>query len=179
MHDDTEPLDPVLREAITNLRDTPPASDLWATIAPRLSMRRPKGSILLRWPAALAAGVAIALVSAGGTHYLMRVQPTTRAAVTSTTTPVTTVAYSAADSTLESAIRQLEGSLRSTMAQLDAPTRQGISRSLDVLDRAIAEAAARRASAPDDLRAENYLTNTLRKKLGVLRTVSTLTARQS
>ena len=179
---DHEPLNARLAEAISSLRDRAPAADLWPAIAPRLTMRRPKGTLLLRWPTALAAGIAIAVASAGGTMVLLHRNGGTdvTGTVASRPSPVTTsVAFTAADSTLERAIGDLETSVRATMAQLDQPARAGIASSLAVLDQAIADAAARRATSPDDPRAESYLTATLRKKLDVLRTVSTLTARRS
>lgn len=175
---DDEPLDPILAEAVDSLRDRQPARDLWPEIAPRLSPRRPKGSVLLRWPTALAAGIAIAVLSAGGTTMLLRRHATVPAGAAAATS-VVPVAWSSADSTLERAITDLERSLRATMGQLDEPARAGINRSLAVLDQAIADAAARRAATPDDPRAGRYLTSTLRKKLDVLRTVSTLTAHRS
>lgn len=177
---DHDPLDPILAEALAALRDRPPASDLWPAIAPRLTMRRPKGALLLRWPAALAAGIAIAVLSAAGTMLMLRsdgvVPPT---ALGTTTTAASTVAYTAADSTLTRAIGDLEAALHASMAKMDTASRAGIDRSLATLDRAIADAAARRSSTPDDPRAGQYLTATLRKKLEVLRTVSNLTARRS
>ncbi len=180
MRNESEPLDPRLAEAISALRDRAPTADLWPGIAPRLTRRRPRGSVLLRWPTALAAGVTIALVSAGGTLLLLRdrsvaVPP----AATRNTPALLPTAYTAADSTLGSAIRDLEGALRASLPALDSTTRLGIERSLATLDNAIADAARRRAATPDDPHAERYLTSTLRRKLDVLRTVSTLTARRS
>jgi len=176
MPNELEPLDPMLTEAISELRDRAPANDLWPGITPRLMARRPKGSLLLRWPTAMAAGIAIALFSAAGTLLVMRrdgaVSPSEPAAFTS-------VAFTAADSTIELAIRDLERSVRATMTQLDDPTRLGIVRGLTALDNAIATAAAQRLATPGDSRAEHDLTSSLRTKLDVLRSVSALTARQS
>ena len=179
MANELEPLDPLLTEAISELRDCAPSTDLWPAIAPRLKLRRPKGAILLRWPAALAAGITIAICSAGGTVLFQRSHQPAGAGAVGSPAPLATVAYSSADSTLAGAINDLERSLRATMAQLDGPARAGIAQSFTALDRAIRDAAQRVADAPDDPRAGRYLTATLRKKLNVLRTVSTLTARRS
>lgn len=179
MHVDDDPLDPRLAAAIEELRDRAPAIDLWPAIAPRLNARRPRGSILLRWPTALAAGITIALVSAGSTMIVLRRTGAVAPVSSIAPTAITRVAFTPADSTLERAIHDLELSVRTTMTQLDEPARTGIARALAVLDQAIADAAARRVASPDDPRAETYLTATLRKKLKVLRTVSTLTARRS
>lgn len=176
MPNEPGPLDPRLAEAISALRNRAPATDLWPEIAPRLRLRRPKGSLLLGWPTALAAGIAIAFISAAGTLLVVRRDATVR-----TMEPVAliSVAYTASDSTLEFAIRDLERSVRATMAQLDEPARLGIARGLTALDNAIANAAAQRLTTPDDPRAEHDLTSSLRRKLGMLRSVSALTTRQT
>ena len=179
MPTDHEPLDLRLAEAIRDLRDQAPTTDLWPGIAPRLTPKQPRGALLLRWPVALAAGITIALVSAAGTMAVLRRSSPVAPIGTAAPTAMTRVAFTPADSTLERAIHDLELSVRATMAQLDEPARTGIARSLTVLDQAITDAAARRLASPDDPRAETYLTATLRKKLKVLRSVSTLTARRS
>lgn len=176
MANDPEPLDPRLATAINELRDRPPENDLWPAIAPRLMTRRPKGTLLLRWPTALAAGIAIALLSAAGTMLMIRREGTVRATEPA---PITSVAFTAADSSLERAILELERSVRASMTQLDDPARIGIVRGLAALDNAIATAAAQCMAAPGDTQAEHDLTSSLRKKLSVLRSVSALTARRS
>ena len=176
MANDSEPLTPQLATAITELRDRAPEHDLWPAIAPRLVTRRPKGTLLLRWPAALAAGIAIALLSAAGTMLVIRREGAVRAAEPVT---ITSVGFTAADSSLERTILELERVVRASMAQLDVPARVGIARGLAALDDAIATAAAQCLATPGDPRAEHDLNSSLRKKLSVLRSVSALTARQS
>lgn len=172
--------DPALDAAIRSLRDAPPAADLWPEIAPRLAPRRARGTILLRWPTALAAGLTIAVVTAGGTALWLRRAPSAVPVAAGAGGPRLSEAhYSAADSTLASAIGDLEHQVRATAAQLDAPTRDGILRSLSTLDQAIADANARLRQAPNDPVASRYLTTTLRRKLDALRTVSELTAHRS
>ncbi len=176
MANELEPLDPQLAAAIAQLRDRAPEHDLWPAIAPRLVTRRPKGTLLLRWPTALAAGIAIALLSAAGTMLMIRREGAIRPSEPAT---ITSVAFTAADSSLEQAILGLERSVRASMTQLDAPARVGIARGLAALDNAIATAAAQCLATPGDPQAEHDLTSSLRKKLSVLRSVSALTARQS
>lgn len=181
----TEPegLDPRLAEAIKGLHDTPPATDLWPAIAPKLQPRRVPGTVRLRWPTALAAGLAIAVASVGGTLAVLRRATGPDPVVTvpnNSGLPVISAAIaSPADTTLESAIVQLEATLQSLQAKLDPTSRESLNRSLRVLDKAIADASAQRTAEPDDPRAARYLTATLRKKLDVLRTVTVLASSRS
>jgi hypothetical protein len=179
MHVDDEPLDPRLAAAIEELRDHAPAVDFWSAIAPRLNARRPRGSILLRWPTALAAGILIALVSAAGTLIVLRRNGTVARLDPPSPTVMTAVAFTPADSALERAIHDLERAVRTTMTQLDEPARIGIVRGLTALDKAIANAAAQRLATPGDPRAEHDFTTSLQNKLDVLRSVSALTTRRS
>lgn len=171
-------LDPRLAEAIMGLRDTAPAEDLWPAIAPHLEPRRLRATLRLRWPTALAAGLTIVVASVGGTlAVLQRNQPPHPEVVlpNSTGLPgISAALASPADTTLESAIVQLEATLKSLENQLDPESRASLTRSLLVLDQAIADASAQRRAEPDDARAARYLTATLRKKLDVLRTVTVL-----
>lgn len=177
MATEPESIDPRLADAIGSLRDTPPAVDLWPEIAPRLQPRRIPGTVRLRWPTALAAGLAIAVASIGGTAaVLKRNRPPSPAIVLpdNISLPVTAALNAPADTTLTSAIIQLEGTLRSLQAKLDPASRASLDRSLRVLDQAIADASARRHADPGNSRAARYLTATLRRKLDMLRTVTVL-----
>ncbi|MDX2262114.1 MAG: hypothetical protein SFU84_10510 [Gemmatimonadales bacterium] len=176
-----DPIDPRLAEAIATLRDTPPSDDLWPEIAPRLAPRHPAGTLLLRWPTAIAAGLVIATASIGGTLLLLRgdaVTPAPSATQASLATPANAVAaaHTPADQALQRAIGELEGRLALAEGSFDATTRDGIRASLDALDRAIADAAARQRATPDDARSAHYLTSALQKKLEVLRTLTRRTA---
>lgn len=182
MATEPEELDPRLAEAIRGLRDTPPSVDLWPAIAPQLQPRRIPGTFRLRWPTALAAGLAIAVASVGGTVAVLNRQagPDPVIVVPPTGAPVVAAAMaSPADTTLETAITQLEGTLRSLQDKLDPASRESLDRSLRVLDKAIDDATAQRQAEPDDPRAARYLTATLRKKLDVLRTVTVLASSRS
>lgn len=176
--DHHDPLDRRLADAIATLRDTPPAEDLWAGIAPQLTPRHPAGTFLLRWPTAIAAGLVIASASIGGTLLLLRsgavVPPTAPAGEATPVAPATTIvaAHTPADQALQQAISQLEARLTSTEATIDPATREGIRASLAALDRAIADAATLQRATPDDPRSAQYLTSALQKKLDVLRTVT-------
>ena len=183
MATDDEALDSRLAAAISTLRDTPPATDLWSGIVPKLTPRTTPGTVRLRWPTALAAGLVIALGSAAGTvAYLRRPTPPAPvpAAVASqgglvivsaTATPV--------DATLESAIGQVESLLESLRDQLDPDARAALARSLARLDEAIVHAAEQRRTAPNDAQAAQLLTATLRRKLDLLRSNAVLASKRS
>ncbi len=181
MATDNEELDPRLASAIEALRDAPPSTDLWPGIAPRLTSRPLPGSVRLRWPTALAAGLVIALASVTGTIAFLR-------RADSATTPPTAVAAQGnspgllivsateapADVTLENAIAQVETLLESLRDQLDPAAQAELSRSLQRLDQAIAAAEARRHAEPDNAQAATQLTATLRQKLDLLRSGAVL-----
>ncbi|MEP6591184.1 MAG: hypothetical protein ABJC19_08365 [Gemmatimonadota bacterium] len=182
MATDPHDLDPRLADAIGQLRDAVPERDLWPDIAPRLHPRAVPGTLRLRWPTALAAGLAIAVASVGGTMAVVRRSAPPVTAVTlprDTGLPVISASASPADTTLLSAIVQLEGTLRNLQDKLDPTAQASLARSLEVLDQAIADAAARQRSEPGDPRAARYLTATLRKKLDVLRNVAVLASSRS
>lgn len=179
MDTDTDPIDPRLQQSIAQLRDREPAVDLWPAIAPRLTPRR-RGIVVLRWPVALAAGLAIAVLSAGAVTMFLRhtALPATGTVGNAGTIAVEAVAFTAADSTLERAIRDLEATVRASMSRLDPSTRAGIEQSINSLDHAVSDAAVARRAAPGSPRAERYFTAKLRQKLDALENVARLTARR-
>jgi hypothetical protein len=182
MPDDLNDLDPRLAERIRGLRDTAPERDLWQDIAPRLTPRRPKGTLLVKWPLALAAGVALVVATAAGTMAVLRHRaPATPTPVASAlgSLPIASVAFTPADSALALAIRDVEARIRTGLAQLDPATRLDVERSLATLDHAIEDAALERRAAPDDPGADRFFTSTLRKKLSALRTIADLTTSRS
>ncbi len=188
-HDTPEgtPLDPLLAEAISGLRDRGPEHDLWAEIAPRLAPRRPAGVLQMRWPTALAAGLALVAGSVAVTQWLGRAATgpadspvavqTPTAASASSALPVVTVAMDEAGSALQAAITELSTTIEAALPQLDPATRDELSRAMAALDRAVNEAAERVREAPDDLRAAQYLTTTLRRQHDVLRTIAVAASR--
>lgn len=175
-------LDPRLADAIAGLRNREPATDLWPGIAPRLQPRAVPGTVRLRWPTAIAAGLVIAIGSAAGTFAVLRLRAP-QAPVASrdlpADLPASLAGYSPVDATLESAIAQLEVTLRALQDKLDPEARRSLNQSLGLLDQAIADAAKQRRAEPDDPRAARYLTATLRKKLDVLRTVTVMASVRS
>jgi cytochrome c551/c552 len=179
-----DPLDPMLGDALSRLRDAHPDRDLWPHIARQLEPRIPRGTMMLRWPTALAAGLAIAIATSVSTAVLLhRVGGADRTvAFNRTVEPaLSTVAasFAPADAALARAVDDLEKAVRGSLGELDPEARTTVTKTLTMLDAAIAQAAERQIASPDDPRAAKYLTSTLRKKLQLLRTVSELTQRQS
>ncbi len=186
MSADHDELDPALAQAVAALRNAPPPADLWPGIAQRLRPRRPRGTVVMAWPVALAAGLVLAALGAGGALLWRRaavpapIASTQRLAATQPRGPRSMdAAYSAADTTLLAAIGDLEQAVRAAMAQLSPQAQAGVARSLTAVDGAIAQARAERRAAPADPEAARYLTAMLRKKLDVLQTISRLTADRS
>jgi type VI protein secretion system component VasF len=175
-----EPLDPRLRDAIATLRDSAPVEDLWPEIAPHLAPRHPAGTLLLRWPSAIAAGLVIAAASVGGTLLLQRgraISPTGSIVAEAPRADGNALAaFTPADAALQQAIQELEMVLGDTDSALDPKTREGITASLKSLDQAIADAATQQRAMPEDPRLARYLTTALQRKLGVLRAVTQRTA---
>jgi glutamyl-tRNA reductase len=184
MENDSE-LDPKLSDAITRLRDTQPDRDLWPHIARHLEPRHVRGTLLMRWPTALAAGLLIAVATSAGTAVLINKMTKGEKAIPSvvaTDIPkpsMLAVSMAPEDAALAHAVDDLEKAVRKTLDQLDPEARATVTKTLTMLDEAIAQATARQTAAPDDPRAAKFLTSTLRKKLQLLRTVSGLTQRQS
>ena len=185
MATDNEPLDPRLADAIRELRDSAPATDLWPGIAPRLAPRAHIGGMRMRWPTALAAGLVIAVGSIVGTiAFLRRATPAAPAPVVVNAQGgpglvVVSATATPADATLKSAIAQVETLLRSLQDQLDPAAQAELTRSLQRLDQAIADAEAERRAEPGNAQAANLLTATLRRKLDVLRTGAVLASTRS
>ena len=172
-------LDPRLGDAIARLRDTHPDQDLWPKIAKQLEPRRPRGTVLMRWPTAIAASIALVAVSAAGTSYVMHRQTRAEKAISGIVVSAVPPTLNANDAALARAVNELEKAVTGTLSQLDPKARATVTKTLTMLDDAIAQATARQTATPDDPRAAKFLTSTLRKKLQVLRTLSSLTQQQS
>ena len=182
MDNDSE-LDPKLSDAIGRLRDTQPDRDLWPHIARHLEPRQARGTLLMRWPTALAAGFAIVIATSAGTTYWVHRQTKAESAiagiVASQPGPAALPPLDSNEVALARAVGDLERAVKGTLNQLDPDARVTVTKTLTMLDAAIAQASARQAAAPEDPRAAKFLSSTLRKKLQLLRTVSELTKRQS
>jgi hypothetical protein len=181
--DTDDEMEPPLKDAVDRLRDSQPATDLWPGIVRQLEPRGTVRTMLIRWPLALAAGLVIAAATSVTTAVLMRrasvatppaagelAQGGQRPADASTVS----ASFAPGDAALARAVNDLERAVRGSLNHLDAEARASVVKSLNALDQAIAQAAARQIAAPDDPGVARYLSSTLRKKLELLRTVNQL-----
>lgn len=181
------------------LADRPPATDLWPGIAARIGVssggrghspvvslaeRRAARRLVFSIPQAVAAGVALMLLS-GGTAWLLLHQRSGTVPPITTSTPAppvpegTTVGWPTAESRYDVAIRELEQSLASGRGQLDSTTVRVLEKNLAVIDRAIAQARTALAADPASLYLNQHLADTMRRKLELLRRASTLATARS
>lgn len=174
--------DPKLASLIGGLVDRGPERDLWPGVSARLRPRH-RGTLVMRWPTALAAGLALV---AGSTALTLLVQgrstpPMVGVAVTPPgSAPMAAIlpaGFAEATGTLQQAIDELEQTLAATTESLDPTTRSRIRDAIVSLDDAIDDARQRAIGAPTDLGAARYLTRTMQRKLDVLQSVATLTQR--
>lgn len=167
-----------------SLEDRPPAADLWAGIAERIGapgrrvvpLRR---RFALSVPQLLAAGIALAALSASGAWMLhpaattVVVQP---APAAPGGTAVTPVALPAAAQSYAAAVDDLERVLEQGRGRLDSATVRVLEQNLALIDRAIAD--ARRAVAADSANVylNTHLAETMRRKVDLLRQAAALVA---
>ncbi len=173
--------DPRLAGLIDGLIDREPERDLWPNVSARLTPRH-RGRLVMRWPTALAAGLALIAGSAALTILLqgrtLRVTPVQDSAGAAGTAAVILPAgFAQATGTLQQAIDELEQTLAATTESLDPTTRDRVREAIVTLDAAIADARQRALGAPTDLGAARYLTRAMQRKLDVLQSVATLTHR--
>jgi Putative zinc-finger len=171
-----------------SLEDRPPATDLWAGVAQRIGA--PTRTVVLparrgftfSLPQLLAAGIALAVLSASGAWMLypamqsVAVQPAPPAPGNLTVTPVG--APSAAQS-YDAAVHDLEQVLAQGRGRLDTATVRVLEHNLALIDRAIAD--ARRAVAADsaNMYLNTHLAETMRRKVDLLRQAAALVAATS
>lgn len=172
--------DPRLAGLIDGLVDRAPASDLWPGISARLTPHR-RGIVVMRWPTALAAGLALVTGSVGLT-LLMQARPVASRPLPDHPAPtgpeaVLPAGFVQATGTLQRAIDDLEQTLATTTQALDPTTRDRVREAIATLDAAIDDARQRAMGAPTDLGAARYLTRAMQRKLDVLQSVATLTHR--
>ena len=175
----------VVRRA-RSLEDRPPAADLWTGIAERIGAppRRAAVSRQRRFsfslPQLLAAGIALAVLSAGGAWVLhpvsltVSVQPEPRAPAA--TVPATTVGTPSLARSYDTAVDDLERILAEGRGQLDTATVRVLEENLALIDRAIGQ--ARRAVAADSANVylNTHLAETMRRKIDLLRQAAALVA---
>lgn len=167
-----------------SLEDRPPATDLWAGVAERIGAPSTRVVPLRRGftfslPQLLAAGIALAVFSAGGAWMLhpgtttVAVQPVPMPAPAAGAAPVV---LPAAARSYDAAVDDLERVLAQGRGRLDTATVRVLEQNLALIDRAIAD--ARRAVAADSANVylNTHLAETMRRKVDLLRQAAALVA---
>jgi anti-sigma factor RsiW len=176
-----------LRRVVTrarSLEDRPPAADLWAGVAQRIGAQQSvtpaaRRRLTFSVPQLLAAGIALALLSASGAWMLhpavqtVAVQPASPGPADVT---VSTVGAPSAIRSYDAAVSDLERLLEQGRGRLDTATVRVLEQNLAIIDRAIAD--ARRAVAADSANVylNTHLAETMRRKVDLLRQAAALVA---
>jgi len=177
-----EALQQVVRRART-LDDRPPARDLWAGIASRISSADtadvvPLASRRRRFaftvPQLAAAAVLLAVMSTGATVLLTRHNPASLASDTALTVRPAALPAESMVLSYDAAIRDLQLALDARRSQLDTGTVRVIEQSLAVIDMAIAQARSALARDPNNPYLNSHLQRAFDRKLDLLRQVATL-----
>jgi hypothetical protein len=168
-----------------SLEDRPPATDLWAGVAERIGAPARPTPVATRRrftfsaPQLLAAGIALAVLSASGAWMLHPTVPTVTLQPTPGAPEGLTVTQAAAPNAVQSydaAVDDLERVLQQGRGRLDTATVRVLEQNLALIDRAIAD--ARRAVAADsaNLYLNTHLAETMRRKVDLLRQAAALVA---
>jgi anti-sigma factor RsiW len=176
-----------LRRVVTrarSLEDRPPSADLWAGVAQRIGAQQSvtpaaRRRLTFSVPQLLAAGIALALLSASGAWMLhpavqtVAVQPASPGPADVT---VSTVSAPSAIRSYDAAVSDLERLLEQGRGRLDTATVRVLEQNLAIIDRAIAD--ARRAVAADSANVylNTHLAETMRRKVDLLRQAAALVA---
>jgi Putative zinc-finger len=172
-----------------SLEDRPPATDLWAGVAQRIGaptrtvVHQVRRRFTFSLPQLLAAGIALAVVSASGAWMLHPGGPTVAliqpAAGSPGTVTVTPAGTPTAAQSYDAAVHDLEQVLVEGRGRLDTATVRVLEQNLALIDRAIAD--ARRAVAADSANVylNTHLAETMRRKVDLLRQAAALVAATS
>ncbi len=164
------------------LEDRPPATDLWAGIAARLSAPAPVPVIPLRrrftfsLPQLAAAAVVLMALSSGAVMLVTHRGRAPDGATGGNLTEPVPATYASAKGirSYDAAIRDLEATLASRRSSLDTATIRAVEQSLAIIDRAIRQAEAALAQDPNNLYLNDHLAHALDRKLEVLRRVTSM-----
>jgi hypothetical protein len=181
------------------LDDRQPATDLWAGIAERIGAERTgaertgtptrlatvlplRRRFTFSFPQLLAAGIALAVFSAGGAWVLhpgvpmiaVQLAPTGSGEV-----PATPVGISGTAQSYDAAVDDLTRILSEGRGRLDTATVRVLEQNLSLIDRAIADAQRAVAADSANLYLNTHLAETMRRKVDLLRQAAALVAAAS
>lgn len=159
--------------------DRVPDADLWPGVAARVRGGRAR-TISLSWMQAIAAGVALAVLSGSGVWMAMRPgreaggSRGTATVAGASGTDVRPIA-DFGDAAYESAVKDLREALENGRNRLDPRTIQVLETNLAAIDQAIGDARKALEADPSNVSLNSYLAGVRRRKLDLLRTASELT----
>ncbi len=181
-----------VKRAAADLEDRPPSVDLWQGVATRLRdasagrtevlelpERRvtPARRFQFTLPQLMAAGVVLAVLS-GAAGYLARPEAgtayTTSPEVAAVPGTATAVLAGFQASEYDAVVAELQQILEQGRSQLDPSTVAVLDRSLATIDRAIAEAQEALRDDPSNSYLSAHLTNTMNRKIRLLRHAASL-----
>lgn len=170
-----------------SLEDRPPRTDLWPGIAQRIGAsaavvpietRRRRFSFSV--PQLLAAGIALAVISAGGAWLALRGPAAPAGGHLIAETNAGAVRWvSAVDPTYDRTVSELQRALDEgkRSGRLDSTTVRVLENSLATIDTAIAQAGRALAQDPGNVYLNHHLAETMRRKLNLLRQASGISQR--
>ncbi|HWP38476.1 MAG TPA: anti-sigma factor [Gemmatimonadales bacterium] len=177
------------------LEDRPPVRDLWAGIAARIGGGEGRAGVIdletarrarmprrlqVSWPVLAAAAAALMVASAGGGWLLSaRALRGSLAAVPGEQPAFASPAARFAEPSYERAVRDLTLALEEGRARLDTATVRVLEHSLGRIDAAIVQARRALAADPASEYLNNYLAETMRRKLELLRRAAALVSAES
>jgi len=172
------------------LEDRPPRADLWPGIAQRIGVgaasrvvsietRRRRFSFTM--PQLLAAGIALAVISAGGAWLALHgpsVAPSSGHLIAETNAGAVRW-VSAVDPTYDRTVSELQRALDEgkRTGRLDSTTVRVLEQSLATIDTAIAQAGRALVQDPGNVYLNHHLAETMRRKLNLLRQASGISQR--
>ena len=165
-------------------REIQPPRDLWPAIAGRISnagdgnppisleARRPHRERGFGWRGLAAAAVALMVLSAGATAYLLRddaASPVATVAETPAAGSAGLAAFAASDDEYRDAVAALETELEARRASLSPATIAAVEENIAIIDAAIAEARQALAQDPSSADLPLLLAGVYRQKVDLLR----------
>jgi hypothetical protein len=162
--------------AAPGYRGSPPASDLWPSIAAELERGRvtpiSRARVPQRWrlaPYLIAAGLAAVMVGGGALWLRWQASPETVAGTAPGVEAGRAIPVVFEPVGYDAAVAELERTLASRRSELDTATVRVLEESLALIDRAIAEARAAIQRDSGNAYLNEQIAGNLRKKLNVLR----------
>ena len=166
--------DPLVQRAAALPEEIQPGRDLWPEIANRLTPAARTTTVVRRplWPAALAAGLALAVLSSSVTWWVAnRPDISTERVVAAMTDPM--VPY-VQDAKMMQVRQQLTVSLDESLNRLSPRTRRQVSMNLMEIHQSLAEVRVALEEDPDNAFLHQLLHTTYQQELGLLSDINKL-----